>query len=86
MKYLKYPLPSKPINHINNAINGGLMTKMDLIGQEGMLTTKPVVLWIEEGVVKYIWDEIEQQWVNLEDRRRSKKVNHSKNVINKEDL
>jgi len=59
-----------PINHINNAINGGLMTKMDLIGQEGMLVTEKIVIWIEEGVVRYIWDEIGQQWVNLEDQRR----------------
>jgi len=46
------------------------MTKIDLIRQEGMLITERVVVWIEEGVVKYIWDEIEQQWVNLEDQRR----------------
>lgn len=65
------------------------MTKMDLIRQEGMLITEKVVVWIEEGVVKYIWDGIEQQWVSLEDQRKSKKIkedNHSKKVINKEDL
>jgi len=43
---------------------------MDLIGQEGMLVTEKIVIWIEEGVVRYIWDEIGQQWVNLEDQRR----------------
>lgn len=32
--------------------------------------TEKIVIWIEEGVVKYIWDEIGQQWVNLEDQRR----------------
>jgi len=46
------------------------MTKIDLIRQEGMLITERVVVWIEEGVVKYIWDEIGQQWVNLEDQNR----------------
>lgn len=50
------------------------MTKMDLIGQEGMFVTEKAVVWIEEGVVRYIWDEIGQQWVNLEDQRKSKKI------------
>lgn len=62
------------------------MTKIDLIRQEGMLMTEQAVVWIEEGVVKYIWDGIGQQWVSLEDQRKSKPINHSKNLINKEDL